>query len=225
MLIIKKYPQGFLDKEHWMQAQLNAEIGEHSGLKVIPGFTLAELLIALGILGIIATFTIPKILNAQRNNAKVAATKEVMATLATAFQQHKLNGLVTVDTHPNDLLSKYFNYVTLDSTSAVDMYPGGGAGLMCSTGTATCYRLHNGGLVRPWNCTLGNVTDPAYAIAILFDADGVYTGDEDSVRIFVHSNGQVQTEGTATAGTTIDCSSPIVSAGPDPTKDPSWFSW
>jgi prepilin-type N-terminal cleavage/methylation domain-containing protein len=45
------------------------------------GFTLAELLIALGILGVIATFAIPKILVAQQDTKRKAVLKETMAAL------------------------------------------------------------------------------------------------------------------------------------------------
>ena len=40
------------------------------------GFTLAELLISLGILGLIATFTIPKIVGAAGDSKYNAAAKE-----------------------------------------------------------------------------------------------------------------------------------------------------
>ncbi len=50
-------------------------------LKAKFGFTLAELLIALAILGVIVTFTIPKILNSQTNNQKKAVFKETIAAL------------------------------------------------------------------------------------------------------------------------------------------------
>ena len=46
------------------------------------GFTLAELLIALLILGMIATFTIPKILNSQQDSKKKSIFKEDIAALS-----------------------------------------------------------------------------------------------------------------------------------------------
>lgn len=45
-------------------------------------FTLAELLIALAILGVIATFTIPKVLTANQNGTFKAIGKETAAMLA-----------------------------------------------------------------------------------------------------------------------------------------------
>lgn len=50
-----------------------------------PGFTLSELLIALGILGIIAAFSIPKILNTQRDNRYNASAHEVAAAIGEAY--------------------------------------------------------------------------------------------------------------------------------------------
>lgn len=49
------------------------------------GFTLAELLISLAILGLIATFTIPKIMSAQQNNEYSAIAQEDIATLSAAL--------------------------------------------------------------------------------------------------------------------------------------------
>lgn len=52
-------------------------IGRYSQKRL--GFTLAELLIALLILGVIATFSIPKVLYASQNGKKIAILKEVIS--------------------------------------------------------------------------------------------------------------------------------------------------
>ena len=59
------------------------------------GFTLSELLIALGILGVIATFTIPKILNSQANSQKTAVFKEAIATVVDINYSGSLQGEIT----------------------------------------------------------------------------------------------------------------------------------
>ena len=46
------------------------------------GFTLSELLIALAILGLIATFTIPKVLNSTDTASKQAVFKETLGMLS-----------------------------------------------------------------------------------------------------------------------------------------------
>jgi len=61
------------------------------------GFTLAELLIALAILGIIATFTIPKILSAQAEQKKRAILKECYATVTSLFIEGRRSGDIPAD--------------------------------------------------------------------------------------------------------------------------------
>lgn len=81
-----------------------------------PGFTLTELLIAVTILGSIATFTIPKILTAQQNAQKLSASKEAAATVAQAWVLYKLQN------SPGDtdlrVLEPYLNYVAKYTTGA-----------------------------------------------------------------------------------------------------------
>jgi Tfp pilus assembly protein FimT len=54
------------------------------------GFTLAELFIALGILGMIATFTIPKVLQTQQGNQYRSAAKETAAMVSEAYAAYSL---------------------------------------------------------------------------------------------------------------------------------------
>lgn len=59
------------------------------------GFTLAELLISLVILGEIATFTIPKVLNAQQDGRRVAIFKETIGVLSEITYMGYLTGELT----------------------------------------------------------------------------------------------------------------------------------
>ena len=59
----------------------------------LRGFTLAELLIALAILGVIATFTIPKILDSGTDSKRNAIAKEIAATVSGAYQNYKITKL------------------------------------------------------------------------------------------------------------------------------------
>src|SRR5688572_24614196 len=58
--------------------------------KCVKAFTLAELLIALAILGVIATFTIPKVLQAQGKEDRYSRAREVSSTLAAVTQKYAL---------------------------------------------------------------------------------------------------------------------------------------
>ena len=55
-------------------------------------FTLSELLIALAILGLIATFTIPKVLQSVGNGSRTAIFEESVAALSELTYEGVLNG-------------------------------------------------------------------------------------------------------------------------------------
>lgn len=60
------------------------------------GFTLAELLISLLIIGVIATFTIPKIITAQQNSKRISIFKETIANAQAIIQQNYTNGNIQI---------------------------------------------------------------------------------------------------------------------------------
>lgn len=87
-------------------------------MKAQQGFTLAELLIALALLGVIAAFTIPKVLNAASNNEAIAKSREAVSVLESTFNNIKLESRIdpTQDLYGN--ISRYINSVK-QSTGSV----------------------------------------------------------------------------------------------------------
>jgi len=83
------------------------------------GFTLAELLIALMILGVIATFTIPKILTSQQDSKRLAIFKEVFAAADGVIYQNYMQGRIQLGgtTNASYLLSG-LNAVKVCSSNA-----------------------------------------------------------------------------------------------------------
>ena len=71
------------------------------------GFTLAEVLLALAILGVIAVFTIPKVLISQQNSKKAAIMKEAISMMA----QLTWEGTVTGELRPDTAADYYFSKI------------------------------------------------------------------------------------------------------------------
>jgi prepilin-type N-terminal cleavage/methylation domain-containing protein len=68
-------------------------------------FTLSELLIAVAILGLIATFTIPKVLVSVRNTQDKAIAKETVATIHSVLFEGWQNGSINANTLDSDVLT------------------------------------------------------------------------------------------------------------------------
>ena len=81
------------------------------------GFTLSELLIALAILGLIATFTIPKILQSTQTQSRDAVLKETVATLSDILYQGTLSGELT-SANINEYFLSRLNAVEVCDTNA-----------------------------------------------------------------------------------------------------------
>lgn len=82
------------------------------------GFTLAELLIALAILGVIATFTIPKVLQGQSDSKKYAVMKETIAALNAALNTPCQMGEIT-ESNIGTYLVDHLNAIKLCRTDGV----------------------------------------------------------------------------------------------------------
>ncbi|MEB3288127.1 MAG: type II secretion system protein, partial [Vampirovibrionales bacterium] len=177
-------------------------------------FTLAELLIALAILGVIAVFTIPKILIASQNNQYVASAKEAAATIANSFDMYKMQNTVNTTTNSN-VLTPFMNYVRIQTTGSIDGRPGV-ASSNCGN-FSPCLLMHNGGMLRTSNVSYSTLSD-SHAIEALFDPDGRLLGTAASKFL----NGRVSSRAHVAPGTTNSSGNTY---DPDPSLDPVWFTW
>ncbi len=192
----------------------------HCKVPKLFGFTLAEMLIALTILAEIVTFTIPKILMSQQNAAYNAEAREFMGVVSTAYQLYSAkNGAPPSNFAASDL-APYLNFVGSVTTPVDDMYEN--TTLPCSE--TTCFRLHNGAVVRLSSCYFGG-TSTTNSIWMLFDPDGMVTdgttnGPGKSLFIILYYNGQTTTYANkkVTAGNICGVYSSIH-------PDPPWFHW
>ena len=177
--------------------------------RTAAGFTLAELLIALAILGVIATFTIPKILASQQNTQAVAVTREDIATLGAVFVTYSSANAIDQATWSADTLIPYINYSTQLTSGSVDVRPGSTGGFPCG-GTATCLKMHNGSVLYWYNTqTFSAGSCPVPGLRIYVDPDGtlnaslVTDGPGKAMYVCLKPNGRIEASG----------------------NEPSWFSW
>lgn len=184
------------------------------------GFTLAELLIALLIIGEIATFTIPKVITAQQNLQNTSKMKDTAAMVSAAYQEAVLNGAVTINTRLQDL-TPYFNYISVDTSSTIDDIVGYGS--QNCAGGFPCYRLHSGALLLDRASFAG--TGTTNAMLMHLDLDGTYsgstTGTGKSVMLVLFYNGRIASRGQLSTGVT----SSQGTWGTEPNGDPSWATW
>jgi prepilin-type N-terminal cleavage/methylation domain-containing protein len=191
------------------------------------GFTLAELLIALAILGELATFTIPKILSAQQDGRNNAIAKEAAGAISTAYQMYQYAGGDT-SSMTTTQLAQYFNYIQKDTSSSLidEVYTKNS--ITCMSGNP-CYRLANGAVIHHWGDTFCIATNTAIPFDV--DPDGSYSGSTNgpgkSVRFFLYKNGRLTTEGTLLSNTKWSGSGGTCDQTRSalPASDPPWFSW
>jgi prepilin-type N-terminal cleavage/methylation domain-containing protein len=191
----------------------------------LPGFTLAELLIALAILGVIATFTIPKILSSSQNGQKIAATKEAAAMISGALLLAQQDGVITGSSHGFDL-TPYMNYVSVDTSGTVIDATPGTASSVCQA-SSPCLKLHNGGYLWFANGPSFGGTSSLNVVEFRLDPDptnnttSTADGPLKAVQFTLYYNGFITTRGQVKSGT-------INSNGGftlDSSYDPSWFTW
>jgi prepilin-type N-terminal cleavage/methylation domain-containing protein len=195
-------------------------------MRKAPAFTLAELLIALAILGVIATFTIPKVLQSQQDQRFKAVGKEAVATIVGAYQAYQqANGPAPTDMVTWDL-TPYMNYIKFETANEkIDETWPYNATRNCAGG-APCAILPSGAAIQ-FQWQEFNNTASTNAITFLIDPDGKVTTNGaantpgKSVQMILYYNGRITTVGEAIPYYSSSGGPFGATAG----RTPDWFSW
>jgi prepilin-type N-terminal cleavage/methylation domain-containing protein len=199
------------------------------------GFTLAELLIALAILGVIATFTIPKVLQSQQDTKAKAVAKELASAVSGAFMAYKQQRTVDQYTEIQDL-TPYLNYISVQTTGSIDHVYTNSGSVTCGA-TAPCLVFANGAKLwyygRWGGPTSGNYfggTANNRYVYFYIDPDGqlnspgTTNGPGKSVHISLYYNGRISDlqNCLATDGTYFDGADQYWCGTQ---TNPPWFNW
>src|SRR6478609_10019411 len=180
-------------------------------MRSVKGFTLAELLISLAILGVIATFTIPKILGAAGNGQNTAIAKEAASMIAGALSTYQLsNSLATSTT--GGAFTPYMNYVAVDTATSL-------VGFNCAT--TPCLKLHNGGYLQYGTGTFGTAAGTS-TDAMVFNLDPDGTGSQTHVTFIQFFNGRLSTAQQASGSMTLSATNNPSTVATDPAYIQNW---
>lgn len=190
----------------------------------VRGFTLAELLIALVIIGEISTFTIPKVLQSQQDVRYKVIAKEVAGSVSEAYQMLQAGGTVDANSGFRDL-TPYLNYVRLDTTTVIDDDYAHGTD-SCGNSNRACLMLHNGAAIFYKTNETFNGTASTNVMFFRVDPDGksvsgVAGGPGKSQEFLLYFNGRLEKDGDYLPGSTSSWGTYVA----DPTEDAPWFSW
>ncbi len=182
------------------------------------GFTLAELLISLAILGVIATFTIPKILSSSANGQNTAIAKEVASMISAAYSTYTLNNGAATTVKPGDL-TQYFNYVSTTTSGTLSAATSGTALQTCSA-TLPCISLHNGGVVQWDTAQTFSGSTTTHAVTFNLDPDG--TGAQGRITFWQFYNGRFTTGGQLAGITPTSSAITLTTTTTDPSYLANW---
>jgi prepilin-type N-terminal cleavage/methylation domain-containing protein len=175
-----------------------------------PGFTLAELLVSLVILGVIATFTIPKVLNAS-TSSQTAIAKEAASMISGAFSVYNLSNTLATTTTPG-VLQQYMNYASIDATTTYS------TGMVTCSATVICLKLHSGAVLQYEVANTFGGTTTTDGIRFNLDPDGA--GNQTAVTFVKFYNGRLTTHGAA--GTYQTGGTALTPVATDPLYISSW---
>lgn len=194
-------------------------------IKKISGFTIAELLIGLAIIALIAIFTIPNVLNSMQGQEDKRITQDAIKRIQSAYQKYRLNANATsATTFAN--ITPYLNYARVETAKVVDD--------MQTTGTHTCggsgyvcVELDTGASIFYHPFMTFNTADSVGCISLYIDPDnketvvGSTNGPGKSVPIFLFYDGKIRDRSRLT----VNCVSSFNTYTNVSTFVPPWFDY
>ena len=189
----------------------------------LAGFTLAELLISLAILGVIATFTIPKIMAGQQNGQYSSSAKEVAASIAAALLSYEQQHPEATTIKLSDIMTT-INYTKVDTSTVIDSSNNKFGTPSCGgVGIYECYGLHSGAILLTNALMSFNGTGSSSGIVFVIDPDGKASSTY-AVGFILFYNGKLTTYGSGSTVNYTDHTGAHIFTG-NATYDPAWFSW
>jgi prepilin-type N-terminal cleavage/methylation domain-containing protein len=191
------------------------------------GFTLSELLIALAVLGLIATFTIPKVLYSTQSKQMNSITKELASAVVNAIMAEEVEtGPLTVNADINAILDRRLMTLGRDTSSMIDVEPGNPfvTSIDCSnTAFFICRKLQNGAVISiDYDTKIGG-TSANDGFMFFLDPDGKLS-DFKAIAFFIYVDHGIKTRSQLKNPSYVMNTSSFTLT-PRANSDPSWFSW
>ncbi|MEB3244430.1 MAG: prepilin-type N-terminal cleavage/methylation domain-containing protein [Vampirovibrionales bacterium] len=190
-----------------------------SSQKAAKGFTLAEILIALGLLGVIAAFTIPKVLQSTGTSRASAVAKETASIISGAFSAYSLNNTIATADTLATYMNANANFVKTVADGSLTMTNGSGTAVACNAANP-CYVLHSGAIVQYTVANTLGGTASTNGINFAVDPDG--TGATAPYQGYLYANGRVTTAGSGATAPTGGAAYAGTVAATDPSYIANW---
>jgi prepilin-type N-terminal cleavage/methylation domain-containing protein len=211
------------------------------------GFSIAEVLIGLALMAVLATFAISKIFNSNNNNTEYrnkVLIQETAHAVEAAYAKYRLNNNPTAATTFADV-TPYINYIKVDTTAkTIDEDPPSVATIACNGFVgAACLLMPNGVYILYSSSPTAAFADTSNKHALWIQVDpngradhaGQADGANKGVQLKVYFDGKVRSRANqlvdscnnASAGVACPSGAGRVMAGgdDDPVPDPYWFNW
>ncbi|MGE0200642.1 MAG: type II secretion system protein [Candidatus Melainabacteria bacterium] len=205
------------------------------------GFTIAELMISLGIMALLSMFTVPKLQAAwiaQQNTRNNEIMRDSVALMHSAMVRYRLDHDITADTSFYDFLP-YMNYTKmLTSGETVDQDHSQTGNWICGTWNP-CFVLQSGAILQVYygdgTLSTGNQfggTGSNYYVWVKIDPDGELTsptttnGPGKSMNFAVYTDGKVKVHADCEAGDMTRQNNVMENWCPgDQNFIPDWYTW